>query len=90
MNGTFLDGTEAYKGRWRDDRDASLGKRVISPHYFWTGRGRDALEVAYATAAAKPGTATTREVWKQRHGRAAAPLLLVVAYPEKEPKTADA
>ncbi len=55
MDDTFLEGTHAYKGRWRDDRDASLEKKGISPRYYWTGKGRDALEVAYATAVAVLG-----------------------------------
>ena len=31
-----------------------------------------------------------REVWKQRHGLAAAPLLVVVAYPRDRPRRATA
>jgi hypothetical protein len=80
LDGTFLEGTDAHKGSWRDERDASLEKKGISPRYYWTGKGRDALEVAYETAAGFAAAATVREVWKRRHGRAAAPLLLVVAY----------
>ena len=75
---SFLGGVDARRGRWRD---AALEARGVSSQYFWTGRGRDALEVAYGTAASKPNATTVREVWKQRHGRAAAPLLVVVAYP---------
>jgi len=29
-----------------------------------------------------------REVWKQRHGRVAAPLLVVIAYPREHPRRA--
>ncbi len=60
----------------------------MSAEGSWTGRGRDALEVAYAVSATKPNATTVREVWKQRHGRAAAPLLLVVSYPRERPQRA--
>lgn len=48
-DGSFLGGVDARRGRWRD---AALDAKGTSPQYFWTGRGRDALEVAYGTAAA--------------------------------------
>jgi hypothetical protein len=83
--GSFLDQIDARKGRWRD---ASSEAKGISPAYYWTGRGRDALEVAYATAAGRPSATALREVWKQRHGRAAAPLLIVVGYPTDRPRRA--
>jgi hypothetical protein len=85
LDGSFLGGVDARKGRWRD---AAAEAKGIFAEYFWTGRGRDALEVAYGTAASKPNATTVREVWKQRHGRAAAPLLVVVAYPEDHPRRA--
>ncbi len=78
MDHSFLDRADAQKRRWRD---TALEAKGISTHYYWIGRGRDALEVAYATAATKPNATNIREVWKQRHRRAAAPLLVVVAYP---------
>ena len=81
-DGSFLGGIDARKGRWRDGAAVTKG---INPENFWTGRGRDALEVAYGTAASKPNATTVREVWKHRHGRAAAPLLVVVAYPKDRP-----
>jgi hypothetical protein len=84
-DGSFLGGVDARKGRWRDGAAESKG---INPENFWTGRGRDALEVAYGTAAEKPNATTVREVWRQRHGRAAAPLLVVVAYPSNRPRRA--
>jgi hypothetical protein len=84
-DGSFLSGVDARRGRWRD---AALEARGVSSQYFWTGRGRDALEVAYGTAAAKPNATTVREVGRQRHGRAAAPLLVVVAYPRDRPPRA--
>jgi hypothetical protein len=80
-----LGGVDARKGRWRDGAPVTKG---INPENFWTGRGRDALEVAYGTAASKPNATTVRDVWKQRHGRAAAPLLAVVEYPAEQPSRA--
>ena len=82
-DGSFLGGVDARKGRWRDGAAVTKG---VNPENFWTGRGRDALEVAYGTAASRPNATTLREVWKHRHGRAAAPLLVVVAYPEDRPR----
>ncbi len=76
LDGSFLGGVDARKGRWRDA--AAEAKGVLTEN-FWTGRGRDALEVAYGTAASRPNATTVREVWRQRQGRAAAPLLVVVA-----------
>lgn len=76
---SFLGGVDARKGRWRDTAAEAKG---ISTSYYWTGKGRDALEVAYGTTVTKPNASTVREVWMQRHGRAAAPLLVVVAYPK--------
>jgi hypothetical protein len=60
----------------------------ISTRYYWLGRGRDELEVAYGTAGAKSDVTTIRDVWKQHHGRAAAPLLLVVGYLKDRPQRA--
>jgi hypothetical protein len=74
---SFLEGVSATKGRWRDASPAINGLRS---HYFWTGRGRDAVEVAFASSPQKPTATEAREVWKSRQGRAAAPLLLVVAF----------
>ncbi len=79
MDHSFRDRADTQKRRWRD---TALETKGISAHYYWIGRGRDALEVAYAAAATKPNATTVREVWKQRHGRAAAPLLVIVAYPQ--------
>lgn len=79
---TFLESIDVSKGRWRGD---AAGGRGIDPVYYWTGPGRDALEVAYAVAAARPHVGDVRTVWKRRQGRAASPLLLVVSYPEGEP-----
>ncbi len=85
LDDSFLDGVDTRKGRWRD---TAAGAKGISTEYYWTGRGREALEVAYGTAVTKPNASTVREVWKQRHGRAAAPLLIVVGYPTDRPRRA--
>ncbi len=77
LDGTFLEGVDASKRRWHDP---SAQQRGILPAYRWTGPGRDGLEVAYGNAESRPNAATVREVWKQRHGYRAAPLLLVVTY----------
>jgi hypothetical protein len=65
LDGSFLEGVDARKGTWRDA--AAEAKGVLTKN-FWTGQGRDALEVAYGTVASKPNATTVREVWKQRHG----------------------
>jgi hypothetical protein len=44
---SFLGGVEARKGRWRDSAAEAKG---ISTVDYWTGKGSDALEVAYGTA----------------------------------------
>jgi hypothetical protein len=78
LDHSLLDHVDAQKRRWSG---AAAEAKGISTQYHWLGRGRDALEVAYGTAGARPNATTVREVWKQRHGRAAAPLLVVVTYP---------
>ena len=83
MDHSFLDRVDAQKGRWRDTAAEAKG---IATRYYWIGRGRDALEVAYGTRGSRPNATTVREVWKQRHGRAAAPLLVVVDYPTHLPR----
>jgi hypothetical protein len=67
---TLLERTEVYKGCWRDVGDVSRGNRGISPGYYQMSKGRDPLEVAYATSPARLGAATAREGWKRRHRRA--------------------
>ena len=47
MNSSFLDETDAPKGRWRDPE---AEKKGIRPAYRWTGLGRDGLEVVYGMA----------------------------------------
>lgn len=46
------------------------------------GEGRDGLEVALATAERAPKVDDVRRLWSQRWGRRAAPVTLVVAYPD--------
>ncbi len=82
---SFLGEVDARKGGWRDTAAEAKG---ISTEYYWAGKGGDVLEVSYGTAVTKPNASTVREVWKQRHGRAAAPLLVVVAYPKDRPDRA--
>jgi hypothetical protein len=85
LSNSLLDETDAPKGRWRNPE---AEKRGIRPAYRWTGLGRDRLEVVYGTAGARPTTTVVREVWKQLHGYRAAPLLVVVVYPEERPNQA--
>lgn len=77
---SFLDGSDARKNSWRDDGAAKHG---IRPMYRWTGPGMHGLEVVFGEADSEPRSATVREVWKGRHGRGAAPLLLVVGFGER-------
>lgn len=84
MTIVFLEGATARKGRWRDESAATAGRHGFTAHAQWTGQGRDALNVAYATADTRPTVTAVRGVWMARHGRAAAPLLLVVAYSDPD------
>jgi hypothetical protein len=82
----FLDAHEGARRSWRDiDRAAET--RGLYTVMTLTGAGADPLEVAYATAD-QPTSGAVRETWKQRHGRAAAPLLLTVGYPRDNPQRA--
>lgn len=85
MTGEFLYDTEARKGRWRDEAAEAAG--LYTACHF-TGEGPHGLEVAYATAEQLPNRTTVRDVWKQRHGRAAAPLMVVVGCPRTKPARA--
>lgn len=85
LNDSCLDHVDARRNRWRDPSAESKG---ITPVHRWTGPGRDGLEVVYGTAGARPTATAVREVWKQRHGHRAAPLLTLVAYPEGKPDRA--
>ncbi len=59
LDASFLGGADARKGRWR--AAAAEAKGVLT-EYFLTGPGRDALNVAYGTAASKPDATMVREV----------------------------
>src|SRR5690606_5347514 len=74
----FLAGVAAKKGRWRE-----LTAKVdcVTPLYYWMGHGRDPLEVAFAQSTRPLSQAELKDLWRSRHGNAAVPLLLVVAYP---------
>ncbi len=85
LDHSFLDHVGAQQGLWRDVAAEAKG---ISTRRHWTGRGRYALEVAYGTSATKPNATTVREVWRHRHGRTAAPLLVVVGYSKEAPRRA--
>ncbi len=58
------------------------GRVRHKPRVLLASNGRYALEVAYGSAEERPNTTAVRSAWRQRHGRGAAPLLLVVAYTE--------
>jgi len=49
--------------------------------YFLGPEGAAGLQVVLAEASRRPSTPHVRNLWKRRHGGAAVPLLLVVAYP---------
>jgi hypothetical protein len=85
LEDSFLDQVVTRRGRWRE---AAAEARGIYTAYYWIGPGRDGLEVAYGTTETKPSATVVREVWKQRHGRTAAPLLIVLAYPSTRPHRA--
>ena len=78
LDDTFLEGVDASKRRWHEP---SAQQKGILPVHRWTGPGRDGLEVAYGKAESRPHVSTVREVWRERHGHRASPLLVVVSYP---------
>jgi hypothetical protein len=78
LDDSYLDDVDAHRGRWHDTAAEAKG---ISTRCYWIGRGKDALLAACRTAGTKPNATTIREVWKQRYGGVATPLLVVVAYP---------
>lgn len=69
----FLAGTDATPRTWRDTAREERGR-------YWTGRGRDGLEVAHIGFDATPSVAEVRKLWAERHKRRAAPLLVVAEY----------
>src|SRR5690625_5260580 len=73
----FLADVVAQKGRWRVSAAAIEG---VTLHYYWTGQGRDALEVALASSSRALTSTEARSLWSARQGRSAAPLLTVILY----------
>ena len=47
LDGSFLGGVDARKGRWRD---AAAEAQGILTEYYWIGRGSEALEASSITA----------------------------------------
>jgi hypothetical protein len=56
--------------------------RAITTSAVFLGAGDHALEVAVATAAARPKADDMRKLWHARQGKRPSPVLLVVGYPE--------
>lgn len=52
----------------------------LTAHSFFLGQGSNALEVAIASASDRPLVGDVRNLWKQRHGKRASPLLLIVLH----------
>ncbi len=59
--------------RWREGAREERGR-------YWTGPGKDGLEVAYTELPSTPTVNQVRKLWSERHGRRAAPLLLVAEH----------
>ena len=57
------------------------GKGSFSPDGYYLGAGSVPLEVAVATAPARPTESDVRNLWKRRKGNQPSPLLLVVIWP---------
>lgn len=70
----FLAESDVPMRTWRDQDRQPRGM-------YWSGQGRDPLEVALVEFGRAPTAGEVRAIWKDRHGRRAAPLLLVAAYP---------
>jgi hypothetical protein len=71
--------------RWRP-----FGAAVepLKPHSVFLGRGGYELEVALASAAHRPKVADVRALWRQRQGNRPNPLLLVIAYVDRDRRRA--
>ena len=59
----------------------SGGKGAFTAEGYYLGPGSVPLEVAVATAPAKPAESDVRNLWKRRKGNQPSPLLLVVLWP---------
>ncbi|AXV09964.1 hypothetical protein DVS28_b0194 (plasmid) [Euzebya pacifica] len=55
-------------------------KHGISPRAQWSGNGKNALWVCHATANKRPANGHVIDVWRQRQGNGAAPVLLVITH----------
>jgi hypothetical protein len=55
--------------------------QTITPQGVYTATPGVKVEIAYATAPAKPGAADARALWEKRWGKRATGVLLVIAYP---------
>ncbi|MBI2708821.1 MAG: hypothetical protein HYX34_03900 [Actinobacteria bacterium] len=64
---------------WRAPEGAP---RAITTSTVFLGAGDHALEVAVASAAARPKADDMRKLWHARQGKRPSPVLLVVGYPE--------
>lgn len=53
----------------------------IAPQAQWIGPGAEGVVIAHATASSRPSDTAMAAVWRTRHGKAAAPVLLVVTHP---------
>lgn len=69
----FLEYLDLPSRRWRDEAREERGR-------YWTGPGRDGLEVAFTSLPSRPTVTQIRKLWSERHGRRAAPLLLVAEH----------
>lgn len=69
----FLESLDVAPRTWRDAAREERGR-------YWTGRGRDGVEVAYTELDAPPTVGEVRKLWAERHNRRAAPLLVVAQH----------
>ncbi len=78
---TFLADVDARTWALPDKEKPPEG---IEPKLWFRGRGSNPLEVAYATASQKPKAEMPPKLWKARWKNRANPVLVVVAYPERD------
>lgn len=57
------------------------GQGGLTPAGYYLGSGSTPLEVALATARARPTEGEVRNLWKKRKGNTPSPLLLIVTWP---------
>lgn len=68
--------------RWRPFGAATAPP--LTPRQVFLGRGSYELEVALASAAHRPTVTDVRALWRQRQGNRPNPLLLIVAYTDRD------